>query len=336
MRNKSSERSAGRRIAAGVAYVLFLGLAFAVGTGAGWIKQSALLGALVAQQLHPKAPQEVFGKNDLTLLILGCDEDRFYRGVKLHGSNIMKKYARADMILIARLNFAKHTITGVSIPRDTEVRMPGYRRMKINATHNIPGKSLEESGELTKLGVETLLPGVHIDRIVTLDFDAFQDMVDAVGGVKVFVDKRMKYDDVAGNVHVNFFPGWTVLNGYDADMFVRFRHSDSDFKRQDRQKQFLAAFKQAVFTNPARLPTVLTEAGKVLNGAMNDQEIACLASFVKTVPPDGIRLGMVDVTESGKGTFLEIDQDKLPRKLAEYDLVDEPVTSTDSDGGEKQ
>lgn len=316
-------------------YVLFLGVVLAGGTIWGWVNQNPLMGKLIQQQVFgPKDPKEVFeGRDSLTLLVLGCDEDRYYQGARRNGvrtsptlkngSPVRRKYARSDMILVAKLDFRTNQITGVSIPRDTECQLPGYRPMKINAYHAIAPDG--QQATLTKQAVEYLLPGVQIDRVVTLDFDAFQRMVDVAGGVTVEIEKRMKYDDYAGNVHIDFYPGVKKLDGYEAMMYVRYRHGDNDFKRQERQKQFLASFKGSVLTNVATLPKVLTEAQGVMNNALSTDELAALAFFAKAVPQSSIRLGQIQ-TRDGRGTNLLVDQDKLYETLAEFNLTSDSGT----------
>src|SRR5207253_927402 len=144
-------------------------------------------------------------------------------------------------------------ITGVSIPRDTLAAPDGYKRQKINAFHLLGGP------DLSKAAVESLIP-VQIDRVVVLNYKAFEDMIDLVGGVDVSVPKKMDYDDVRGHLHIHLKPGPQHLGGEDAVGFVRFRHSDDDFHRQGRQKAFLLAFKNAVMHRPSALPQVAVKA----------------------------------------------------------------------------
>jgi LCP family protein required for cell wall assembly len=304
----------------GLGYAFFLVIALAVGSGYGWVSQSKTMTALVKGIIFdPKPPEEIFANRDgITLLLLGCDEDRYYRGVTANGSNIRRKQARSDMMLVARLDFRTNRITGVSIPRDTECQLPGYRRMKINHYHSIAPKGQE--AQLTKQAVEYILPGVVIDRVLTIDYDAFKDMVDTVGGVKVNIEKRMVYHDNAGDVHIDFHPGPTKLDGYNAMMFVRYRHGDNDFKRQERQKQFLTAFKDSVMRDKIKLPQVFEKATAALGNSLTAEEIASIAFFARNVPSTNIEMGQIPVRE-GRGTYLKVDEDKLSETLERYGLV---------------
>ncbi|HSI73394.1 MAG TPA: LCP family protein [Fimbriimonas sp.] len=317
MREKRPQRPKWLRVLGGIAYVLFLVCVLSVASFAGWMKQSPLVSEMIKGAIvgHP-TPKQEFGKDSVTLLVLGCDSD-YTTG----GGRITRKYSRSDMMLVAKLDFANKRITGVSIPRDTECRLPGYRAMKINAYHAISKES--EADQLSKEAVEFLLPGVTIDRVVTLDFEAFQKMVDMLGGVNVDVEKRMAYNDRAGHLKIDLQAGPQKLTGYEAMGYVRFRHNDSDFKRQDRQKQFLLAVKQEMLKpeNLKSLPQIIEQGKQVLNGALDDKELASLMFFAKEVKPESIKLGQIPVIESAKSTNLLVDEEKLPQTLTEYGLV---------------
>ncbi len=301
-------------------YVCFLLVAVVVGSLFGWLNQSPLLrnAALQAAGLmNPPKPKDLFGKDSLTVLLLGCDEDLYFGG-----KQIIRHQARSDMMLIAKLDFKNNRIMGLSIPRDTRCRLPGYRSMKINAYHAVAHHG--NQAELTQTAVEYLLPGVHIDRVLTIDYDAFQEMVNLVGGVQMEIPKRMFYNDNAGNVHVNFFPGPKLLMGYDAMMFVRYRHGDSDFERQKRQKDFLIAFKDSALKNKFMLPQIAEKGKMVLGKTLSDEQIASIAAFARGVKPKDIIMGQVPVVQ-GRGSFLEIDKRELPIALTKFDLISSPA-----------
>lgn len=294
--------------------------ALIIGTMGGWAKRSPLLTHAIIGELEKKVgikqvdPFE--DKDHLTFLLLGCDSD-LSRG----GKKVLKKYARSDMMLVARLDFAQKRITALSIPRDTLVAAGKYGEQKINAYHAFGGK------DLAREAVEKLLPGVEIDRVVVLDFDAFQDMVNTAGGVELVIAKKMKWTDKAAKLYINLKPGKQKLNGYDAMCFVRFRHSDSDFARTDRQREFLMAFKSAVFANPLRLPDVANKGEAVLGGALNRDEILSLARFSQAVGNDHIKMGILPTIEA-ENFNLRVDSTKLQGTLQEFHLTDGPTRLT--------
>ena len=321
MSKKTKSKAAPKRTLGGFGYAVFLLFALIIGTGAGWLNQSDVIRKII---FSPKDPKQTFGSDSVTLLILGCDED-----LQDNTGKVLKKQARSDMMLVAKLDFKNHMITGVSIPRDTECQLPGYHRLKINAYHNIAKKGHE--AELTQKAVEFLLPGVKIDKVVTLDFDAFQQVVNLVGGVPINSEKKLDYDDNAGHLHIHIKKGFQLMNGYNAMCYVRFRHGDSDFVRQQRQKQFLLAFKGQILKDWTELPTIIDEGVKVIGGALNTDEIASLARFAKSVPPQNIQWGQVPVVD-GRGSYLRIQEDKLPDVLAQYRLLDSDSTPATASG----
>ncbi len=315
----SSRRSLAARFFTGVVYTLWLTGALAVGTGLGLIKDSEVAGSLIEQTVKQKKPQQVFGSvstpaDDLTILILGCDEDRYYGG-----KQILNRQARSDMIMVARMDFNRKSIGAMSIPRDLRVRYKGDR-MKINALHAVGGP------EASQEGIEDLLPGVKIDRVVVLNFEAFQKMVDMLGGVEVFVPKRMKYDDVRGGLHIDLEKGRHKLSGYQAMGFVRYRkgndgRGDSDFERQKRQKDLMLALKESMTANFTRVPAILDETISLSGNSFNAAEIASLMLFAQSIDAQNIRMGQLPVVEVSGSYDLLPNEVELPEALRTYRLL---------------
>src|SRR5687768_9278937 len=309
--------STAKRVFGGLFYVLVCAVALMLGTGAQWVSRSPVLMDVVSQFLGRTPPEKIFNRDAITLLILGCDEDRAYGG-----KTILRKYARSDVMLVARIDFKNKRVGGVTIPRDLEVSVPGYMPQKINAYHSIGGQ------DLAKQAAEQVV-GVSIDRVIVINYEAFQKMDDAAGGVTVYVDKKMDYDDDRGHLHVHLKPGRHKLNGYQAMGFVRFRHdAGSDIRRQGRQKDFLIAFKETVKNNPATFPEVTNRAEEVLNGALDSREVAALGLYLRGIPNDNIKMGQVPVVDKpGPGWNLLINESKLQEVLEEHYLL-EPAGSS--------
>jgi LCP family protein required for cell wall assembly len=304
------------RILGAVFYLSFCLAVLAVSTGFGFMMSGEFTKKVVDRFFHPKTPKEVFGGDTLTLLILGCDEDLSYGGKK-----VLKANARSDMILVVRVDFRHKQIGGISIPRDLLWELPGYRRAKINAFHSIGGN------DLSKAAVEDVL-GIKIDRVMAINYEAFQEMVNLVGGVEIFVPKKMDYDDKAGGLFIHLKPGRQVLDGYKAMGFVRMRHSDSDFKRQERQKDFLLAFKDSVMRRPSMVNAVAAKAKEVMGDALDYDEMLSLAEYAKAITGDNIKMGMLPIVEGRSGTgygyYVDIDRSKFAQAMRDYRMVDDP------------
>jgi LCP family protein required for cell wall assembly len=314
----------------GFLYLLICGVAITVGTGMGWIKRSPILRGLLID--HFKATVHIptdnpfgAGKDNVTLLVLGCDEDWYYGGKQL-----IRHQARSDMMLLCKIDFKNKYISGVSIPRDTLVASDGRHDQKINAYH-LYGHTDEEKAESSKRAVETLLPDVHIDKVLVLNFDSFKEMVDVVGGVDMFVPKNMNYDDNRGHLHIHLKAGHQHLDGDQSEGFVRFRHSDDDFHRASRQHDFVLAFKDAVRQHWTELPEVVEKARGLTGNALSDDQIAYIANFAENIGSDNISMGLIPTVDAHDDEYdLKLDESKVDDVLAQYHFIDNNASTSTS------
>ena len=307
------------------------------GTVAGWLGRSQTLREVIPALTAD--PKETFGKNAVTLLLLGCDED-----LAPGGQQVLKQAGRADMILLARLDFDKKTITGISLPRDTRVKLKGGPDHKLNAYHNLakPGKA----NEFQQQAVE-VLTGVKVDRTIQIDYGAFQELIDSVGGVEVMIKHRMDYVDKAGGLFVDFRPGRKLLDGYDAMCYVRYRKTtpksalypkggdgdpkaEGDFVRTERQRQLLVAFQGAVLKHITALPEIVEKGFAVLGGALTTKEIAAVATFQKAVGQKNVKMLRMP-TKPGRGTFEEIDRPAATKMFKENGFIPASARRDDSE-----
>ncbi len=311
---RKRRRTPFRRIVGNIFYILFLGILVFSGAIYGWLSQSAIIGSMITQRLSNTKPQQVFydsldGGDSLTILILGCDAD--YSGKR----RVSNSHARSDMMMVARLDFNRKIVGAVSIPRDTLCAVPGYRRQKINAYHAIGGP------DLARRAVEHLLPGVKVDRVAVLNFDAFVEIVDMLGGVEMYIPKDMNYDDYGGGLHIHLKKGRQVLNGKDALGFVRYRKGDSDLERQKRQKELMLALREELVDNLTLGPKVLQKTIELGGGTFDDEEMGSLFLFMSSVDPEKIRMGQIPVHDV-PGTYdLAVDVYNLRDTLREYHVV---------------
>lgn len=315
LQRPARRRSPFVRFLSGLVYAVFCVLTLGLGSVAGWANKSPIMMAMIGNMLpftHAE-PTEVFKSDTLTFLVLGCDEDRYYAPPGQTAKQVLNKQARSDMMLLVRLDFTNNRVGGISIPRDLWVEVDGHDGHKINAYHAIGGP------ELSAKAVEQVT-GIKPDRVIVLNYKAFQDMVDLVGGVEVYVPRPMKYTDVRGGLFIDFDKGRHRMDGYDAMCYVRFRKSDSDFARMDRQRDFMVQFKNAILSKPQMLPRVLEEASNFVGDTMNPTELASLADFMRGVPSESIKMGPLPVVD-GRGSTLRLDEDKLEDALKAYQVV---------------
>ncbi len=171
---------------------------------------------------------EVMGRDQLSILVIGSD------------AHLKYDPGRSDTIIWALLDFKRHEVNVVSIPRDMLVRVPskkgGYFD-KICHAYSYGGP------DLVQKSVEGFL-GVDVDQVIRVDYNGFVKIVDTLGGVEVDVEKDMDYDDNAGDLHIHLKKGKQVLDGLKSLEYVRYRHdARGDLARIERQQKFLDALK---------------------------------------------------------------------------------------------
>ncbi len=173
-------------------------------------------------------PWQVFGTDKLTFILLGYDEvDEFAH--------------RSDTLMVGAVDFYARKVRILSIPRDTLVYIPRYSFMKVNSAYSLGGEGL------VRRTVEGFT-GVDIDYVITLNYRGFVEIVDALGGVDMTVERAMHYDDRRGDTHIHIEAGDHHFDGEQALDYARFRHDASgDFGRIERQQGLMRAlFEQAV------------------------------------------------------------------------------------------
>jgi LCP family protein required for cell wall assembly len=152
-------------------------------------------------------------------------------------SKSSKYYGLSDTIMLVHVDPENDYLSILSLPRDLRVKVAGYGTQRINAAYSYGGPALT---------IRTVqeVTGVDIDHYLGVDFQAFRDMTDSLGGVYVEVDRRYYYAG-ASYEGINLQPGFQLLDGHDALDYVRFRHDRNlDFGRMERQQRFLNALRE--------------------------------------------------------------------------------------------
>lgn len=187
-----------------------------------------------------------------------------------------------DSMMLVSIDPVNHTSTLLSLPRDLWVNIPSAGNMKLNAAWETgefqylgkvaPGstdpKAISAGFSLVDQTVGDVL-GVTVNYNVLVDFQAFQQAVDTVGGVDVnvpadLVDPTMAWQN--SNNPVLAKAGLDTFNGNQALMYVRSRETSSDFARADRQRAVLVALKNKIenlgtVSNPLKLSGLLNAFG---------------------------------------------------------------------------
>lgn len=175
------------------------------------------------------------------ILLIGSDERE-----NLVGS-------RSDAMILLSVNEKTKTVHLISIMRDIYVEIPGYDDNRINAAFAFGGP---------KLLMETVEKnfGMEVDRYVLVDFQAFEDLIDAVGGV----DLELTKEEVQYIRGLDAPEGGMVhLNGSQALSYCRNRSIGRDFGRTERQRKVLSAViknaPKAMILNPGKLLELVSQ-----------------------------------------------------------------------------
>jgi len=215
--------------------------------------KSFLLFALCALLIFGAVALGVVTANVMHIANMGGNFGHVELETPVHGgiSNILilgiDSFSLADTIMLVSVNGADGSIRVLSIPRDTRVQF-GNRFGKINEASAIGYQNMRQghTTEPEDLIIRKVreLTGLAVHYFVAVEMDAFVNIVNIFGGVEVDVPIRMFYrDPTPGHeLLIDLQPGLQVLNGAQAEQFVRFRGFDGDLGRIQRQQQFISAF----------------------------------------------------------------------------------------------
>ena len=191
--------------------------------------------------------------------------------------------ARADTIIVARIDVASSKVWLISIPRDTRAEIPGYGTGKINGALFYGGPSLMVES------VSDLL-GIPIHHYMSIDWAGFQAVVDALGGVWIDVD--VEIDDPKAASHspglraAHIDPGYQLLDGEHALTYVRSRDfPDADFTRMQHQQAFFKALaEQATKTgNLLKIPTMVSNLADYTSSDMRVSDLIDLGNALRDI-----------------------------------------------------
>jgi LCP family protein required for cell wall assembly len=172
-----------------------------------------------------------------TIILLGTDHatgrGSAGRGVDQH----------SDSITLLHTDPGRHRLVYLSIPRDLRTSVPGYGEQKINAAMQFGGPKLAVRTVDALVG--SALP---INHIVIVDFNQFEKLIDAVGGITVNVPENIKSNrfdcPYATAQRCQQWPGWrfhkgpTHLSGHQALIFSRVRENQLDPSWTDFNRQY--------------------------------------------------------------------------------------------------
>ena len=205
-----------------------------------------------------------------------------------------------DTIILVSLKPSTKQVALLSIPRDLWVPIPGYGWGKINSANAI-GESKDGRGaQLASLVVSKIF-NLPIHYFIRIDFFGFKELIDALGGIDVYVERSFTdYSYPTNNFGyktISFTKGWEKMNGERALEFVRSRHGtngeDSDFARMKRQQKVIFAIKKKIdeiniLKDPKKAWIIFNLLKKYFSTNLSFDEMMKLARFFKDVNEEKI------------------------------------------------
>ncbi|MBD8060424.1 LCP family protein [Cellulomonas sp. JH27-2] len=278
-RHSRHTHHATRRIVRGTSLAVVALLAFGVGGAAATYARingnvsHIDVGNLVADEPRPTKsadPNDPNAGQDVNILLLGSDsregDDNESIGGHIGGM-------RSDTTIVLHVSADRSRVDAVSIPRDSMVDIPSCKLTNgkhTGATFGMFNSAFafgyDQGGDVASATACTWKTvekntGVHIDHSVVVDFEGFEKMVNALGGVPMCIPNDMTSKDAK----LKLTAGYQTLNGKQALGFARARKGagvgdGSDTNRIGHQQELIAAMVKSILHK-----NVMTDAGELLS-----------------------------------------------------------------------
>lgn len=234
------------------------------------------------------------GAGRVTILLLGLDQRDWESG---------KDYSRSDTMILLTLDPLSQSAGILSVPRDLWVAIPGFKHGKINTAYYL-GAAYQLPGGGPGLAVKTVeqFLGVPINYYAQIDFGAFIQFIDEIGGVKVDVPEPITIDLLGSGsaTKKKLQPGVQVLPGEWALAYARARYTEGgDFDRAQRQQQVILGIRDRILSLDM-LPVLLGKATVLyqqlasgIHTNLSLDEATKLAVLASQIPQENIRQGII-------------------------------------------
>ena len=166
----------------------------------------------------------------------------------------------ADSIMVFSYDSLTKKAALISIPRDLYIKIPKTgKKEKINTAYVL---GLEKRRPISfAKELVSRVTGIYIDKVVVADFKAFEDLIKAVGGIEIYLNKPFVEGQQWG-YEFSLPQGLNTLNSEQTLYYVRSRFSSSDFDRTRRQQEVIFALKSklasiGLLKDPIKLNSVI-------------------------------------------------------------------------------
>ena len=220
-----------------------------------------------------------------------------------------------DTIMVASIDYEKNAVSLLSIPRDYYVKDSVLWPGKINELYRNHKFQMdeEERYELFET-VASDISNLQIDYYLRIDFNAFVEVIDSIGGITIDVQKELNdpyYPNETDNGYTLFhvYSGLQEMDGETALKFVRSRKTTSDFDRAARQQQVIEAIREKassgkVLSNPTAIKKLYSAVQSNIKTNLTMREMIALAGFGKHINRDHLVSKVLHDDPGQDGGFL--------------------------------
>lgn len=237
--------------------------------------------AIADDKKDDKESKEELGSR-INILLLGIDDG--------DSEAAATEPKRTDAMMLLSVDPEKNKVSVMSLPRDTRVVLPGHSSYsKLNSAYTYGGTVM------AKQTVANLLK-VPIHYYALANWKGFIDLVDLIGGVDLYVDNDMHYEDPWADLVIDIKHGFQHMDGKTAGKYVRFRSDElGDIGRVQRQQKFMKAAAEQMFSiqNIAKVPQLMRTLDKYIETDLNAPTMIKAANSFKIFGDDKIKTGML-------------------------------------------
>lgn len=234
-----------------------------------------------------------FSPRRQNILLMGIDS------AVSNASNPFKGNRSDTMLLVSIAPYGKN-VHVISIPRDSKVYLAGKNKTdKINHAFAYGG---------AKLAVKTVEEtfGVKINNYLAISNDGVIKLIDTLGGLPIYIEKDMKYDDYSAKLHINLKQGNHILTGKETEGYLRFRHdSYGDIGRIRRQQWFFNALMARIKdpTVVVKLPELLKIVPEYIQTDLSGYDLTKYLGIAKNIDSSTVQIATIPGAPSTKGVI---------------------------------
>lgn len=234
-----------------------------------------------------------FSPKRQNILVMGVDAVSNEGGDPFKGN-------RSDAMLLVSIAPHGKNVNVISIPRDSKVYIADRTKPdKINHAFAYGGINLT-----VKTVEETF--GVRVDHYIVLSNQGLVKFIDTIGGLPIYIEKDMYYNDISGDLHINLPKGDRVLTGKEAEGYMRFRKDAlGDIGRIRRQQWFFNAL-GARMKDPqvlVKIPEVLKVMPKYILTDLSVYELSQYAALAKNIDMATVQVATLPGSPSQRGSI---------------------------------